>query len=575
MEATDQPGTAHHKAKLQFAYLPAFGKYVLEHKLDEYNRDSLAFAREIDFPLLRYLAHIPDEQLLELSRVSNTQLFGHMINNTLAQHIVESNRQWQENQLNIMDKDAVVAKDITLSGYLRKHTWMKLLKDYTPDRDLSFKIMAELDEFQMETDSASFQVFIDMQSDKLEQTNLALRQNESRLLELVDSLHISDGLYKQAQALTHIGNWSWSLADNTILWSDEMYRIYGLEPQAQQITFDSFISFIHPDDRARRAAEIQKSLDTHEPPAYTIRVIRPDSTIVVISGKNEVVLDEAGKATRMLGTCQDITAAYYLHQELEQKNEELKELNHSLQHKNKELERSNKELTSFSYVASHDLQEPLRKIKTYSNMILDSEADQFTPKGKQYFASINASTERMQQLIRDLLAFSRTHTYTDEMEEVDLNDTARDIANQYDELIQSGKLKLDVGKLPAIKGISFQFRQLFENIISNSIKYSKPNVPSRIAIKCQTISGTEIADRGGDPDRTYNRITISDNGIGFEPQYGDKIFEVFQRLHNRDQYTGTGIGLAICKKIVQNHDGIIYATAVPGEGATFFICLPA
>jgi PAS domain S-box-containing protein len=548
------------KGKLQFKHLPGFAKFLLEKKMDELAKESLAVSREVNYPLLKYFDHLPEEYLLELSKTAGKEFYTHAINNTLEEQLKHALEQWKQNQLPLISKDQILAEDITLAGYVRRKVWMKFLRQYTDDIELTLQILAELDEYQLEADSASFQIFIDSQLVKMEEINKELLQNES--------------LYKQSQELTHIGNWSWSLKSGKIKWSDELYRIYGLEPQSEEITLDRFASFIHPDDKQKRIDQIQLSLQSLDPPPYIMRIIRTDGKVAVLSGKNEVLINKDGKPYKMLGTSQDITAEYYMGQALEQKHNELLEANRSLESKNKELERSNKELTSFSYIASHDLQEPLRKIKTYSNLILETESGNLSDKAKQHFNTIIRSSSRMQQLIQDLLSFSQTHTYSIEMTDVDLNTTIREIMAHYDDQLRLEQLILNVGELPTIKGIAFQFTQLFQNIISNAIKYKKETVAPEISITSELIDAGALPFSDNNAGRKYYKINICDNGIGFEPQYGDKIFEIFQRLHNRDEYSGTGVGLAICKKIVQNHDGYIYASGTPGVGAVFSIFLP-
>ena len=258
----------------------------------------------------------------------------------------------------------------------------------------------------------------------------------------------------------------------------------------------------------------------------------------------------------------------------ERKNAEdnLRNYANRLEAKNKELELINKELESFSYVASHDLQEPLRNIKIFTARIAEKEGDALSDKGKLLFSKINVATSRMQKLIDDLLAFSRTQAFSEDFVPVDLNQTLNEIKSTYSESIKDNKLILDFAEMPTVKGIAFQFYQLFDNVITNSIKYSRTDVTPEIKITWQIVSGKEI--ESADVEKSYYKISVADNGIGFESKYAGRIFEIFQRLHGRDEYSGTGIGLAICKRIVQNHSGLIYAEGRPGEGATFYICLP-
>ena len=240
-----------------------------------------------------------------------------------------------------------------------------------------------------------------------------------------------------------------------------------------------------------------------------------------------------------------------------------------------ELEMANDELRSFSYIASHDLQEPLRNIKIFSNLLAERELNNLSDRGKQLIDKINGSATRMQKLIDDLLAFSRTQTYKNELVDIDLNEVLNDIIKNYRESLGEKYFNVEIEKLPVFNGVAFQFHQLLANLISNALKYCRPDTIVEIKVRAEIVNSEALLPEGAEQGRRYHRISISDNGIGFEPQYSKRIFEIFQRLHGRDEYNGTGIGLAICKKIVQNHKGFIYAESELGKGAAFFICLPA
>jgi PAS domain S-box-containing protein len=247
----------------------------------------------------------------------------------------------------------------------------------------------------------------------------------------------------------------------------------------------------------------------------------------------------------------------------------------ALQQKNEELERSNQELTSFSYVASHDLQEPLRKIQSFSNRILEKEGGQFSETTKDYFKRIVSAARRMQDLIDALLNFSRTNTAELVFEPVDLNSIIEEVKTSLKENIEEKNAVVEAASLPVLSVIPLQFFQLMLNLVSNSLKYSKAGIHPHIKISAEVIAGQYVQPPAVYPFEKYWKISVEDNGIGFEQQYENKIFELFQRLHGKLEYGGTGIGLAICKKIVQNHNGVISAVGKPGVGATFNVYLPA
>ncbi len=243
-----------------------------------------------------------------------------------------------------------------------------------------------------------------------------------------------------------------------------------------------------------------------------------------------------------------------------------------LEQKNIELEKTNKELESFNYISSHDLQEPLRKIQIISNRIHKTEHQNLSDVGRDYFKRMELAAKRMQKLIRDLLTYSRTNSADQEFENTDLNIIVEQVKTELKETIEEKHATIEVGEMCHTNIIPFQFLQLMHNLIGNALKFSKPDIPPHIIIKSEIVKETSLNTFG---DGAACHIRITDNGIGFEPQYRDRIFEVFQRLHNKEKIAGTGIGLAIVKKIVENHSGIITATSELNIGATFDIYIPA
>lgn len=243
--------------------------------------------------------------------------------------------------------------------------------------------------------------------------------------------------------------------------------------------------------------------------------------------------------------------------------------------KNMDLEKMNKELQSFAYISSHDLQEPLRKIQLFSNRIQEKEYQNLSATGKEYFERMRLAARRMQILINDLLAYSRTSTIQGKQEKTSLSKILNEVKEDIQEELTFKKATIEAEDLCEINVIPFQFRQVLQNLISNSLKYCIPDQPPHIVIKSEIKKGTALNNKMLLPENTYCHIAISDNGIGFEPQYSEKIFEVFQRLHAHNEYTGTGVGLSIVKKIIENHKGYISATSQSGKGATFDIFIPA
>ncbi|WP_428662830.1 sensor histidine kinase [Runella sp.] len=257
--------------------------------------------------------------------------------------------------------------------------------------------------------------------------------------------------------------------------------------------------------------------------------------------------------------------------ELKQTQIELERYQSRLEQKINELNISNHDLEQFAYIASHDLQEPLRKIKTFSSLL---EKDlTLNPDQKTYFDKIISSSDRMSNLIKDVLNYSRLSNHMEQFIPVDLNAIVDTIKSDFDLLLQEKKATLTSVSLPVVAGIPSQLLQLFSNLISNSLKFAEKKPV--ISITSKRLSGDEVkAIPQLNSSANYERITLTDNGIGFEQQYAEKIFTIFQRLNNRQSYSGTGIGLALCKKIVSNHKGLITAEGLLNQGATFNIYFP-
>jgi PAS domain S-box-containing protein len=258
--------------------------------------------------------------------------------------------------------------------------------------------------------------------------------------------------------------------------------------------------------------------------------------------------------------------------ELEQK---VRERTRELQDLNDELERKNKELASFAYVSSHDLQEPLRKISTFISRIDENGWGTDPESEKEYFDKIKISAARMQALINDLLRFSQLNTSEKEFSRRNLSELIREVLTDLSECIQKTNAVFEIHELAVLPVIDFQVRQLISNLVSNSIKFARTDVQPRIIISGKYVDGIDIESLGADAGSLYYQVKLEDNGIGFEPEYNERVFEVFQRLHGRSEYEGTGIGLAICKKIMDNHYGFIAAKGNPEKGAIFHIYFPA
>ena len=275
------------------------------------------------------------------------------------------------------------------------------------------------------------------------------------------------------------------------------------------------------------------------------------------------------------------TELAFQNQEKENRAAELVIANAELLYQNQEKEKRaaellviNKELESFTFISSHDLQEPLRKIQAFSNRILTEEYSNLSEKGKYYFERSQHSALHMQNLINDLLAYSRTTETERKFEFADLNKIVKEVMAALKEELQQKSATIEMPELGKAYIIPFQFKQLLQNLIGNSLKFTRPELPPHIHIESNHVKKENTSINLPMPV-DYCHISVSDNGIGFDLQYKDKIFDIFQRLHDKKDYEGTGIGLTIVKKIVENHNGFITARSELNKGATFDIYIPA
>jgi signal transduction histidine kinase len=262
-------------------------------------------------------------------------------------------------------------------------------------------------------------------------------------------------------------------------------------------------------------------------------------------------------------------------QERRKSEDKIRHLNHQLMENINKLKSSNEELERFAYVASHDLQEPLRKIILFSDQLSIKYHDVLGTDGQDFVKRITKASERLRILIKNILTFSRSASSADPSETTDLNTLIDSILSDLEVCIDQKKAIFQVSRLPELKIIPEQFRQLFQNLVINALKFSKPNTPPVVRIYGRKAKGREIVGiTANRADESFYCIYVEDNGIGFEQKYADEIFTLFKRLNSYDKFEGTGIGLSICKKIADKHHGHITATSTVGQGSTFIIAVP-
>lgn len=654
------------KKKLHFKYLPDFASFLLENHIRDFTEKQLKLARQLDFPLLKYYSGVSDAELIEQGIISTEHFLKNIKNNTLEEFIDQSLKSWLANQIPRISKENLQPEDITLVSYMRRKMFRDFLHYYTQDSELCINIMEEADQFTAKQETITFQHLLELQHD----------------------------LYEQAEALAHIGNWTWDLKTKNLTWSKELFRIHELEPVSNANEYN--IRFMtHPEDAALVDREMELSISRMQPHDFTYRIILKDGRIKYLHAKGQPEANGGNTPVRMFGTLQDVTAQKRIEDNLKNSEEryhnminevqdyaiirlnkngeienwnkgaekikgykeeeiigkhfsifytpsdqeknlpqlvlekaakegkashegwrmrrdrsvfwgnivitalhdkngevigftkvtrdltdikiaenKLKQYAESVEQKNKKLEQANKELESFSYIASHDLQEPLRKIQAFTSRLLQKENDNLSEWGKDVFSKVQAAASRMQRLIEALLNFSRLDKTQDEPEPTDVNTMLEEIKHQLGETIETKKAIIEADQLPVMTVIPIQFQQLLINLISNALKYSKPDIAPHIRITYGLKEGKSIPGNSASDKNKYHHLTFTDNGIGFDQQYSEKIFELFQRLHGKSEFEGTGIGLAICKKIVENHKGFINAKGETDKGAEFNIYIP-
>lgn len=367
-------------------------------------------------------------------------------------------------------------------------------------------------------------------------------------------LRTNERFFYAAKA-TNDAIWDWDIQCNKVFRvGDGLRNIFGYDKDEAAKDDDFWINRVHPDDLRSMISKREQILN-HTDELYwedEYRFKKADGAYAHVFDKGYIIRDEKGTPIRMIGTTQDIS---------QQKETEalLLELNNRLKRRAEELANSNVELERFAYVASHDLQEPLRMVTSFLQLLKKRYDDKLDETAVQYINFAVDGAERMKTLIMDLLDYSRVGSNTEPNEDVDLNLLIEDVRDVFGKTIDEVKATITVSPLPIVKGTRTQLFQLFQNLISNAIKYQSKESP-KIQIRYKE-------------EQDHYLFEVQDNGIGIDPAFHEKIFVIFHRLHSRSEYGGTGIGLAICKKIVERHNGNIWVKSAVGEGSTFFFTL--
>ncbi len=363
----------------------------------------------------------------------------------------------------------------------------------------------------------------------------------------------SNERYLYASKASFDAIWDWNLRTNQIDWSENYLNLYGYAPEGFKESLNDWMQKIHFEDKERVEKVLLTAIDTEDEIIEDeFKFKKADGSYAHVSNRGTIIRNKHGNAYRMIGVLHDFS-------EKEETEKALKKLNASLEKRASELFSSNQELERFAYVASHDLQEPLRMVSSFLQLLQKRYKAQLDAKANEYIHFAVDGAERMKTLILDLLKYSRVNTMKEAHEQVNMNDICSDILFTFKQQIQETKALVEIAPLPTLLGTKTQLIQLLQNLIGNALKYRGINPPI-IKIGC-----TEI--------NYYWKFFVEDNGIGIDPRFYEKIFIIFQRLHHKDEYSGTGIGLAICKKIVERHGGKIWVESTSDNGSIFYFTI--
>jgi PAS domain S-box-containing protein len=357
-----------------------------------------------------------------------------------------------------------------------------------------------------------------------------------------------------AQHIARLGYWELDILNNSSYWSDEIFNIVGIDKEKASASIETFVQLIHPDDK-------NDFLENYRAVLRGTPDLRPEYRIVLSDGGVRYILieasricDEKGVPIRLEGTIQDIT-------KIKENELALIELNTELNKRAEELVKSNSDLEQFAYVASHDLQEPLRMITSFLTQIEKKYGDLLDEKGKQYIFFAVDGAVRMRRIILDLLEFSRVGRMDSNIETVNMNELVKEVVQLNRTIVEEKGARVTCSDLPVIRFPRTPIQQIIQNLFSNALKYQPANQIPKIVVE-----GKELADEW--------QFSVSDNGIGIDSRFFDKIFVLFRRLHGKESYSGTGLGLAICKRIIENYNGKIWVDSTLGKGSTFYFTIP-
>ena len=363
---------------------------------------------------------------------------------------------------------------------------------------------------------------------------------------------------RQALRAANAGAWEWDIQSNITRWTEENFLVMGLEPGSVEPSYQTWLSCIHPDDRKQASGQITKAVEYRANLDMDFRVLWPDGSVHWVKDIGKMRFDSAGEPTALYGIQIDITAQKQIEQEIRTLNEELER---RVQERTAELEEANRDLESFAYSVSHDLRAPLRGIYGYSRLLAMDTESRLSGEAVELIANIHKYTDAMSTLIDGLLHFSRLGRRPVSKQLVSMDAMAREVTARLLEQEKERQVQVSYGDLPPALADPALLEQVWANLVGNALKYTRPCPLAEIEIGSQVQEG-------------QTAYYVRDNGVGFDMKFADKLFGVFQRLHRAEDFEGTGIGLANVKRIIERHNGRVWAQAAPDQGATFYFTLP-
>ena len=398
--------------------------------------------------------------------------------------------------------------------------------------------------------------------DALNQSIIITAENITELLLQEEALKKKQNHLHDAERLFQYGSWEWQVGQETVAWSNGLFELLGMKKEdnpSEIVPRDQYLSFIPEPERSWVAETAYKNI------ADGVKYYEIEHTAVDANGQTKQLLlrsqlVETNGQLMVIGTASDITLRRDIESELEKQVAA--------------LHKSNQDLEQFAYVASHDLQEPLRKIKTFGERLVKKHQAQLDTEGQFFVERMTNAADRMHNLIEDLLKYSRVSWQAEAFETVSVQEIAEKVLEDLEVKIQEKRATVTLQALPSLKVQPTQMHQLLLNLTENALKFAETTRPPTVNICARPATSAEIK-RLKLPAASYARLSVSDNGIGFENQYAERIFGIFQRLHGRSEYAGTGLGLAICRKIIYTHHGQIEANSRPGYGSEFACYLPS